>query len=305
MTLLEFLRQWQPSRLTAGVAASVVLHLALIAAVLWTRPLDPKSVQKRGDALFVEMLKPAESPPPGPPGRAAAPPPAPRPAPPAAARPEPPKPIAKPAPPAPRREAERRVAAAPTPAPQTPEPAPAPRVAETPPAPEPSPAEPGSPGGAPQVASVAPGRGAGAPAPDLRSLGRGGGAGGRGLDRGGIEGEPIPLESADPRYGDYFEQIRRRIKANWGYPCIKRGVECDHKTTELLVEFGISKEGRLVFVNVMRGSPWQVYDDYALNAIKLGSPFPPVPPPLLQGSGLPIVARFSYVVERGITNILR
>src|SRR5882672_2058969 len=124
MTLLEFLRQWQPSRLTAGVLASVLLHVALIAGALWTRPFEPKSLQKRGDALYVEMQKPAESPPPGPPGEAAAPPPAPRPAPPVA-RPEPPRPaVAKSAPPAPRREAERRVASAQPPASQASEPAP-------------------------------------------------------------------------------------------------------------------------------------------------------------------------------------
>ncbi|MGH7356376.1 MAG: hypothetical protein ACRELS_17600, partial [Candidatus Rokuibacteriota bacterium] len=68
MTLLEFLRQWQPSRLTAAVVASVLVHAALIVVILWTQPLDPKSVQKKGNALFVELPTPAESPPPGPPG---------------------------------------------------------------------------------------------------------------------------------------------------------------------------------------------------------------------------------------------
>jgi len=299
MTLLEFLRQWQPSRLTAGVMASVLLHVALILAILWSRPVDLKSVQKRGDALFVEMPKPAESPPPGPPGPAAAPPPAPRPAPPPVARPEPAKSVAKPVPPAPRREAERRVAAAPTPAPQTPDPTPAPRVAE------PSPAEAGSQGG-PQVAAVVPGRSAGPPAPDLRSLGRGGGAGGRGLDRGGIEGEPVALDTKDPKYIDYFELIRPRIKAMWDYPCVKRGVACERHTTELQVVFGVAKNGRLVFVNVLHPSPVnRVYDDAAVIAIQLASPFPPVPDYMLQGNGIPISVRFIYVLDRGFVNVLR
>ncbi|MGH7356072.1 MAG: TonB C-terminal domain-containing protein, partial [Candidatus Rokuibacteriota bacterium] len=194
----------------------------------------------------------------------------------------------------------------PPPAPQAPDPAPAPR-AEAPPAPRAtdSPAAEPRAQAVPEVAAVAPGRGAGPAVPDIRSLGRGGGAGGRGLDRGGIEGEPIPLESKDPRFNDYFEKIRQAIKSKWGYPCVKQGVECDYKTTELIVEFGISKDGRLMFVNLMSASRWQVYDDYALNAIRLAAPFPPVPPPLLQGNGLPIAARFSYVVERGFTNILR
>src|SRR5439155_440999 len=72
----------------------------------------------------------------------------------------------------------------------------------------------------PQVAAVPPSP----PLVDSRSaLRRGGpaGAGGAGEGWAGIEGEPIPLDSADPKYNDYLERVRRMIKEKWGYPCIK------------------------------------------------------------------------------------
>ena len=143
---------------------------------------------------------------------------------------------------------------------------------------------------------------------DIRSLGRGGGGAGstRGGGRGGIEGEPIPLDSRDPKYSDYLDHVRRKIKANWGYPCVSnRGTrECEYKTAMLVVEFGIAKDGRVPFVNVVRSSGWPIYDDYAVNAIKFASPFLPVPDALSK-KGIPILATFNYVVDTSLTNLLR
>jgi TonB family protein len=166
----------------------------------------------------------------------------------------------------------------------------------------------------PQVAAVVPAPAPEKPPVDIRSaLGRGGGAGGaRGGGRGGIEGEPIPLDTTDPKYSDYLDRLRRRIKANWGFPCITNIVTrgCDYKTTSLVVEFGILKDGRLQFVEVIQSSGFAIYDDYAVNAIKLASPFPAVPPAMIvatkRGStGVAILARFNYVVDTSLTNLLR
>ncbi len=156
----------------------------------------------------------------------------------------------------------------------------------------------------PQVASVPPAREA--PLPDIRSLGRSGGAGGRGDGRGGVEGEPIPLDSVDPRYSDYLDHVRRKIKANWGFPCVKNQAtrECEYKTATLVVEFGIAKDGHVPFVNVIRSSGWAIYDDYAVNAIKFSSPFRPVPDTISK-KGFPIMASFNYIVDASLTNLLR
>ena len=139
-----------------------------------------------------------------------------------------------------------------------------------------------------------------------------GGAGGTGIGRGGIVGEPIPLESKDSDIADYFERIKRLIKQNWVYPCIKDSQTsvCEYKSAELIVEFGILKPGPVQYVEVRRASRWGIYDDYAVNAIKLASPFPPVPPAVMarmgRGStGAAITARFVYVYESGLTNVLR
>jgi TonB family protein len=334
MGLVEFLRQWQGSRMAGGVALSVLLHLLVVAGVLWG-PTLPTVTVKPGEPLIVELPEAPDSPPPGPPGRAPTPasrPPAPRPA--VAARPAPPAP-ARPQPPREPRVASAPVAKAPErpappPEPAIPEPAkapeptrppepvakapePAPVVPPAPPRPAQTPAEtpsavtqaPPSSEALPQVAAVPPAPPA-RPLPDIRSLGRGsGGAGGSGAGRAGIEGEPIPLDSTDPRYSDYLDQVRRRIKDKWGYPCVKdpQTRQCEYKTVQLIVEFGIAKNGSVPFITVVRSSGYPIYDDYAVNAVKLAD-FPPIPDAFSK-TGVPILATFSYVVQSSLTNILR
>ncbi len=151
---------------------------------------------------------------------------------------------------------------------------------------------------------------------DSRSaLRRGGppGAGGSGEGWAGIEGEPIPLESSDPQFNDYLDRVRRMIKEKWGYPCIKNMAtgHCDYKSARLVIVFGILKDGRVPVVAVAQESGYDVYDEYARNAILLAQPFPPVPASLLAAAksgstGVKIVAAFHYqLVESSLTNILR
>ena len=104
--------------------------------------------------------------------------------------------------------------------------------------------------------------------------------------------------------------MRRRIKEKWGYPCVGTPRSCEYKTASLDVHFGILKDGRVQFVDIVRKSPYEIYDDYAVTAIKLASPFPPVPAVMMKGmapgsTGIPISARFMYVVESSFTNLLR
>ena len=334
MSLWEFLRQWPRGRLLTGVVVSVLVHVLVTGAVLWglKGELTSRWVPKKGDTIVVELSKPEEPANAGNP--TAPPPPAPRPATarppaPAASRPSPPRET----PPPPREE--RRVASAPRPAeppaPRTPEPAPrapepAPRAPElAPSAPEPtlpapkaaepgprSPAaaEPHREGAEGQVASLPPRARAVPSASDSLAALRG--AGGRGQGRGGIVGDPIPLDTEDPRYNEYLEQVRRRIKEKWGFPCVRSGSgrECEVHETSLEVHFGILKDGRVPFVEIVRVSDHGIYDEYAVNAILMAQPFPPVPPAMMaamrQGStGLAIRARFIYVVASSLTNLLR
>jgi TonB family protein len=136
------------------------------------------------------------------------------------------------------------------------------------------------------VASVPP-----APAaPRTGGIWRGGGGGLQG-GRGGITGEAVPMDTADPKYVDYMKLVRERIYANWAYPfeAMRR-----QQTGELLIDFGIAKDGRLVFIELRRTSGVNILDEYALNAVKLGNPYPPVPDTIGDKNGLPIAGTFVY-----------
>jgi protein TonB len=118
---------------------------------------------------------------------------------------------------------------------------------------------------------------------------RGGGLRG---GRGGVEGEPIPLDTPEPRYQDYFNKIRERIRAHWTYPreAGDRGIEGD-----LLIEFHIAKDGRLALVELRRSSGVEILDGAALTAVRLAQPFPPVPDDLTKRT-LAINGLFRYQI---------
>jgi len=299
---------WRRIGVTVGV--SLLAHLGLVALVLLAGYFVPPVIVRKGEPIFVELPKPAEEPaprgnpalPPGPPSRPS-PPPAPK-SPPAVK----PAPKVETARPAPKPEPVR-----PAPAPSQPAPEPAPtqiaKAAPTepegakaaPPAPKeearPEPTAP--PAGEPKVTLSKPS----IDLPPSLQGGTGGGrpGGGGGLlgGRGGVEGEPVPLDTTDPRYTDYFDKIRRRIKENWIYPreAGERGIG-----GQLVIEFGIRKDGWLQFVDLKRSSGVAVLDQYALNALKLAQPFPPVPDTVAK-STLAIAGFFNYqIVDAGLLN---
>ena len=79
--------------------------------------------------------------------------------------------------------------------------------------------------------------------------------------------------------------------------------QCEYKTVQLIIEFGIAKNGTVPFITVVRSSGFPIYDDYAVNAVKLAD-FPPIPDTFSR-TGVPILATFSYVVQSSLTNLLR
>lgn len=327
-------RRVSRSPLAVAIVISVGFHLLLVALLLFARvPAETPAMMKRGEPLFVELPeadRAAER------GAPAAPSPAPKvqPTPPArpAVRPQPPQPSPREARPTPPRAPERTAAVTPPPRPAAPEP-PAPDGTQpTPPAAKPAEPMVNEPERAPEPAHApeSPPHEASPPQPrvaavpprppmiDSRALLRrggpgSGGAGGSGEGWAGIEGEPIPLDSSDPKYNDYLERVRRMIKEKWGYPCIKDIAtgHCDYKSARLVIVFGILRDGRVPVLAVAQQSGYPIYDDYAANAIRLAQPFPPVPASLMQmansgSQGVKIVAAFQYMlVESSLTNILR
>jgi TonB family protein len=313
--LWQWCLKWLPEDktnrlLVVTVVVSILLHILVGVALITGGQIEQRRIaNKRGEALLVDIApdKPKETAPLGDPSRHVGP----------VAPPEPPRRVAPPTPPAPKaapappQPAAPRIAEAPKTAPKAPpqppksaDPGPAPKTA--PPAPEPEsqtakaspqpqPAQPQSPAPAanPRVASVPP-----QPPPAAGMFRRGGGGGLKG-GRGGIEGEAIPLDTPEPKFQDYFNQVRERIKSKWIYPyeASSRGIE-----GELQIEFGIAKSGELQFIEKRASSGIDILDDYAMRAIQLASPFPPVPDAISKG-GLPINGIFRYhILGSGLIN---
>jgi len=312
-------REWSPrQRLAVAAACSLLLHFCLLGGVVLAKRFIPHVGVKKGEPLVVELQNPEEFAPRGEPARPVSPsrpaqreasrarapslpraavhqvPPAPKPAP----------PVPKTLPPAPE-PAAAKAAPSESEAPAAPEPA----VAKAPPAesgeprsapPSPSPAaaepQPAAPPGETPGPGSALQRQAALPPGSQRDPG---GLGGLRGGRGGIEGEPIPLDTRDPRYTDYFDQIRRLIRANWIYPreAGERGIG-----GQLVIEFVIAKDGHLSAIELRRSSGVEILDRFALNAVKLAQPFPRVPDSVARVA-LPIAGIFTYqIIDAGLLN---
>jgi protein TonB len=284
--------------LALAIVTSVLFHLFLILPfVVIPGLLQPAQFTKRGEPLLVDIApeRPEEKAPLGNPSRAVTPP---------EVRERPPGPAPKP--PAPARAVEAPRAPAPRPTP--PAPAPPQAVAKAEPGPdpmvrttEPRPATPESqPAPSQQAAAAPPAAPQVAVARPLDAMRRqpGGGGGLTGGGRGGVEGDPIPLDTPEPKYQDYFNKIRERIKANWIYPrqAGDRGIE-----GELLIEFHIAKDGRVSYIELRHSSGAAILDDAALTAVKLAQPFPPVPDEIAKQT-LAINGQFKYQIVSGLVN---
>ncbi len=115
-------------------------------------------------------------------------------------------------------------------------------------------------------------------------------------------GDPIPLDTPEPKYRTYFDKVRERIKAKWVYPrqAGERNIE-----SELVIEFHIAKDGRLEYIELRHSSGTQILDDAALSAVKLAQPFPSVPDELLSDGLLVISGQFRYqILSGGLVNQL-
>jgi protein TonB len=295
-----------PARRTLALAivTSVLFHLFLVVPfIVIPGFLRPAQLAKRGEPLMVDIApdRPEEKAPLGNPARPVDPPEARErpPSPPARAVEAPRAPAPRPTPPPPRPTApapappQAVAKAEPTPDPmvKTPEPRPtAPDPQPSQAAPSPSQPSVSAPPAPPQVAVARP----------LDSMRRqpGGGGGLTGGGRGGVEGDPIPLDTPEPKYQDYFNKIRERIKANWIYPrqAGDRGIE-----GELLIEFHIAKDGRLSYIELRHSSGTTILDDAALTAVKLAQPFPPVPDDIAKQT-LAINGQFKYQIVSGLVN---
>lgn len=115
--------------------------------------------------------------------------------------------------------------------------------------------------------------------------------------------EAIPPPGVAPRpttLGAYREAMRDRIAPFYVYPCVKNSTTsvCEYKAAQVLVTARLHVDGRLAGVTVERSSGIPIYDHHATNAVKLASPFDPIPDDLrVTGAPASISLRFDYIVD--------
>jgi protein TonB len=325
-SLVRFWRRLRRPSFARLVSTSLALHLAALVLTFWlvnggwappALPLAPLVVELPPAEPGRPLVQPEQPAPPRPAEPSAVTPrPARRPAPePPASRPVPP--VAQPAAPPP--------APTPVPSPATPPAPPAVARAPEPPAP-PAPSAPPEPVpdsvAPPAVTRATPEPSPAAPAatppelpfprgafsllrpqidvPSLPRLPGGGGARpeGEGAGETGREREgqvAIPLDKPpDPNYAEYFLKVKRAIEDHWSYP---RVAAEKRQSGQLVLEFVIRKDGN-VLVELVRSSGIDILDRYAVNAVKLSVPFPPIPEGI-GGDSLRISASFTYILDHG------
>ena len=89
-------------------------------------------------------------------------------------------------------------------------------------------------------------------------------------------------------WGAYMQQVEKKIKSNWHPP--REGL-----SQVVIVKFTIWKNGEVSNIEVLKSSNISAVDKAAMNAIKLSSPFKPLPKEY-QKKSVPIEFTFSYNV---------
>jgi TonB family protein len=120
--------------------------------------------------------------------------------------------------------------------------------------------------------------------------GRGPGTGlSTGAGRGNTPGNPLLGFETDPDFTEYFEKIRRRILKVWRYP---PGVSGRH---QVVLRFKLDAGARAFDITVKRSSN-AVLNDGAMEAMRRGSPFPPIPDKFHALIGRPIAITLNVTI---------
>lgn len=111
-------------------------------------------------------------------------------------------------------------------------------------------------------------------------------------DTGSPAERTISLDSQDSRYASYLLDVKKRIEHFWGYPPEARGL-----TGNLVVTFGITRDGHLSDLQLTQTSGIAPLDNEAIRAIRQATPFNPFPE-RMRFERLNIQAAFYYHVNR-------
>lgn len=96
----------------------------------------------------------------------------------------------------------------------------------------------------------------------------------QGNSEGDHRDKTITFNTEQYRYAGYMSKLRERIESIWKYPieARKKGIYGDLK-----IRFTIKKNGRLEGVELVRTSGYKMLDEAALEALKDGEPYWPLP----------------------------
>ncbi|CBE69129.1 protein of unknown function [Candidatus Methylomirabilis oxygeniifera] len=111
-------------------------------------------------------------------------------------------------------------------------------------------------------------------------------------DTGSATGPTVSLDSQDSRFASYLMVVKRRIERVWSYPPDARGL-----TGNLIITFGITRDGRLSDLQLTQTSGLAPLDNEAIRAIRLANPFGPFSEQM-RFERLNIRAAFYYHVSR-------
>lgn len=107
------------------------------------------------------------------------------------------------------------------------------------------------------------------------------------------EGDRIDINTTEYRYIGYFTNMRKAIELVWNYPleASRKGMQ-----GEVGLEFAINKDGRASGIKVIKSSGYVILDKAIVDAIKLASPFSPLP----EGFGknrIVVTGSFRYILH--------
>jgi len=107
------------------------------------------------------------------------------------------------------------------------------------------------------------------------------------------EGDRIDINTTEYRYIGYFTSMRKAIELVWNYPlaAARKGLQ-----GEVGLEFAINTDGHATHIKVIKSSGYEILDRAIVDAIKLASPFSPLP----KGFGkkrIVITGSFRYILN--------
>jgi TonB family protein len=127
----------------------------------------------------------------------------------------------------------------------------------------------------------------GVPGGSRSGTGIAGGGTGVGSGGGGVTGlKGIP--AAD--YGNYLNQLKKRVESVWKYPDNVSGVQ------KVAIRFALDRAGKLTLSEVLESSDPRL-NASALEAMRRASPFPAIPENLKDLANEPMIIRFEVAIR--------